>query len=56
MSSELEGAYRALSVNGVPELWRKVSYPSLKPLGSYLEDLYKRLDMLQVRMAVTHSQ
>jgi dynein heavy chain, axonemal len=48
MSSELEGAYRCLTLNAVPELWKKVSYPSLKPLGSYLEDLYRRLDMLQV--------
>lgn len=30
----------------VPELWKGVSYPSLRPLGSYLSDLYKRLDML----------
>jgi hypothetical protein len=30
----------------VPELWKAVSYPSLRPLGSYLADLYKRLDML----------
>jgi hypothetical protein len=30
----------------VPDLWRSVSYPSLKPLASYLQDLYARLDML----------
>ena len=30
----------------VPELWRAVSYPSLKPLATYLQDLYARLDML----------
>ncbi len=47
MSGELESAYRAISVNAVPDLWRKASYPSLKPLGSYLEDLYRRLTMLQ---------
>jgi hypothetical protein len=27
-------------------MWKRFSYPSLRPLGSYLEDLYKRLDML----------
>lgn len=46
MSSELEAAYRAIVINTIPELWKKRSYPSLKPLGSYLDDLYKRLDML----------
>jgi hypothetical protein len=30
----------------VPELWKRAGYPSLRPLGSYLSDLYKRLDML----------
>ncbi|KAK9828903.1 hypothetical protein WJX72_002692 [[Myrmecia] bisecta] len=47
MSADLEAAYRSISVNQVPEMWAKVSYPSLKPLGSYLEDLYRRLAMLQ---------
>ncbi|GFH22159.1 uncharacterized protein HaLaN_19578 [Haematococcus lacustris] len=46
MSAELEAAFRSISIAQVPELWRKVSYPSLKPLGSYLDDLYRRLKML----------
>ena len=48
MSGELEAAYRSISMAKVPELWARVSYPSLKPLSSYLEDLYARLAMLQV--------
>lgn len=47
MSGELEAAYKSITVNAVPDLWKKASYPSLKPLGSYLEDLYRRLQMLQ---------
>ncbi|KXZ55711.1 DHC8 protein [Gonium pectorale] len=45
MSAELEAAVSAIAINQVPELWKRRSYPSLKPLGSYLEDLYQRLDM-----------
>ena len=48
MSGELEAAYRSISMAKVPELWARVSYPSLKTLPSYLEDLYARLAMLQV--------
>jgi hypothetical protein len=47
MSSDLEAAYQAIAINRVPAMWARVSYPSLKPLASYLEDLYQRLDMLQ---------
>lgn len=31
----------------VPEQWKKASYPSLKPLGSYITDLVKRLKYYQ---------
>ena len=55
MSGELEAAYRSISMAKVPDLWARVSYPSLKPLPSYLEDLYARLAMLQVRAVATCS-
>ncbi|KAG2451278.1 hypothetical protein HYH02_003884 [Chlamydomonas schloesseri] len=45
MSSELEAAFASIAINQVPELWKRRSYPSLKPLGSYLDDLYERLNM-----------
>ena len=47
MSAEMDAAYRSLAVNQVPQLWKGASYPSLKPLTGYLEDLYARLGMLQ---------
>lgn len=55
MSGELEAAYSSISMGRVPELWARVSYPSLKPLSSYLEDLYARLAMLQVCTALVCS-
>jgi dynein heavy chain, axonemal len=47
MSTDLEAGYHSIATNQVPALWLKASYPSLKPLASYLDDLYRRLAMLQ---------
>lgn len=47
MSTELEAAYGKMGLNQIPDIWMKASYPSMKPIGSYLEDLYSRLNMLQ---------
>jgi hypothetical protein len=48
LSSELDGVLRSLAVGKVPPLWLSSSYPSLKPLASYVADLLARLEMLQV--------
>jgi dynein heavy chain len=47
MSSDLEGVGTALLNGQVPDLWRARSYPSLKPLASYVAHLNKRLAMLE---------
>lgn len=47
MIPELERVYRAMSIGRVPQAWLSKSYPSLKPLGSYVNDFVQRLQFFQ---------
>lgn len=47
LTPEIEGLLAALMQNVQPAMWEKRSYPSLKPLGSYIMDLAERLAFIQ---------
>ena len=39
--------YSALLKNQVPKVWQQVSYPSLKPLGSWINDMNMRVEFMR---------
>jgi hypothetical protein len=45
MSAELEQMGDSMFNGQVPRLWSVVAYPSLKPLGAWVQDLKRRLQM-----------
>lgn len=47
MTPDLEHVITAIKLNRIPTKWLGKSYPSLKTLGSYIQDLYKRLNWLK---------
>jgi len=47
MSDELDKTFTAIQNNLVPESWANCAYPSLKPLGSWFEDLSERVKFLR---------
>jgi dynein heavy chain len=47
MSSDLDSMYSSFLQNQVPEIWKNVSFESLKSLGSWVKDFIDRLAFLR---------
>merc|ERR1719265_548627 len=47
MSGDLEKMAESMMNGKVPNMWKKCSYPSLKPLGGYIGDLVDRLKFFE---------
>ena len=45
MSQELEACGNSMVNGAVPDMWHKAAYPSLKPLGSWVNDLMSRFEV-----------
>ena len=48
LSSDLESIYKSLYIGKVPDVWSRISYPSLKPLASWFGDLILRVSALRL--------
>lgn len=46
MSSDLDAMYTAFLNNRLPGIWEKVSFASLKTLGSWVKDLVYRVNFM----------
>ena len=46
MSEQLERVYTSFINSQVPEMWEKAAYPSMKPLGSWIQDLVYRIHFI----------
>ena len=42
LSETLDAMFQAILHNRVPDVWQSVAYPSLKPLGAWVQDLEAR--------------
>ena len=47
MSQDLELVFNSIFDNKVPAAWHKAAYPSLKPLGTWVNDFVDRLKFMQ---------
>ncbi|EAT40340.1 AAEL007918-PA [Aedes aegypti] len=47
LTPELESVYNAINYKKIPDSWMRKSYPSLKPIGAYINDFLERLAFLE---------